>query len=311
MLPAIAHAENSRLAGSAEAACVVQPEGPLTYPPRVLARKDFGTVQAELTFEAPDRAPQVKILDEGGSVAALVDAVIVHAKGLRMPCLAGDRPVKLRQDYVFVPNDGRKVMATQLVDERDAAREEKLRCVRHASGESRPEYPGLALDRSEQGKVLVRLSFTAADQPSGVEVLTYGGFHHLRDAVLDHVAGLRMPCLGSGEPVVAERIYDFRLEGGPRTVLRDVGLLEFLRAVDKLEPAFFDTNAMGCPFDLRVSYWQPYDANKVREIETTDPLRKPLLAWLSRLSLRLPERQRDALLGEESTMHVPCVKLDL
>lgn len=69
----------------------------------------------------------------------------------------------------------------------------------------------------------------------------------MRRAVNDFVAGYRLPCLKGG-PAGFSVVFDSRIQDGDRTVIKDLPLLEFLRAADSMQrPASLDLTAMGCP----------------------------------------------------------------
>ena len=310
-----ARAQQSELGVSASLGCLapsLEQRGVPTYPENLLRGKDGGTVHIELTFTAPDAAPRMTLLNKEVVFDALVDAVRDHVRRLRLPCMnpAAD-PVTLRQDYVFVPNDGRKVMASALVDRADEARRRMLACISHAEGIPRPEYPAESRRREEQGKVFLKVRFVAPDKPPEVDVLASTKFNALRAAVLKHAEGLRLPCL-KAEPIEVTQLYIYKLEGGARAVLRDTTLTQWLGAARAWRgPVFFDFATMGCPFDVRLSYFAPHASNGVREVETSNAARRPFLDWLAKIELNFPEPTNTRLLGDTTTISIPCGTLDL
>ena len=310
-----ARAQQSELGVSASLACLtpsVEQRGVPTYPENLLRGKDGGTIQVELTFTAPDSAPRMSLLNKEVVFGALEDAVRDHVRKLRLPCMnPGADPVTLRQDYVFAPNDGRKVMASSLVDRADEGRRRLLGCLAHAEGIPRPDYPAESRRRDEQGNVFVKLRFVAPDKPPEVDVLASTTFKALRVAVLKHVEGLRLPCI-KAEPIEVTQLYIYKLEGGARAVLRDTTLTQWLSAARAWRgPVFFDFNTMGCPFDVRLRYFAPHASNGVRELESSNVARRPFLDWLSKIELNFPEPANTRLLGDTSTVSVPCGTLDL
>jgi hypothetical protein len=68
---------------------------------------------------------------------------------------------------------------------------------------------------------------------------------------------------------------------------------------------------MGCPFDLRLSYYRPHRRNVVSELENTNPARAAFMDWLSMVTLNLDSANNTAILGDQITVSVPCGKLDL
>ena len=282
------------------------------YPEDSLRRKDGGTVKLELQFSGPDQAPRVTVLDESASYDALTDATLRHVAGFRIPCMApGSPPVRLRQDYVFVPNDGRKVMSSRPVDLAQPARGASLSCMRHVDGESAPTYPEAARRDAVVGKVYAELRFTSPNMEPDVRILAEGRrMGWLTSAVLSYAKGLRLPCL-TGEPESFRILYTFKMDGGRWTVLKDMTLKTFLSAVQQLPPAYFDLNTMGCPFDLRITYMQPHRASTVGELDSVRPEREALMGWLSGLRLNLDDNANTSVLGDDFTLHVPCGILDL
>ena len=267
----------------------------------------------ELRFRAADQAPKVTVLDEDRqTLGALEDAVREHVVHLRVPCMAAGSPaVVLRRDYVFVPNDGRKVAASQPRDQADSARREQLACITHLKGLKRPDYSRLALRDAKQGNVYVRLRFEAPDQPPMLEVLAASRHTVLVAEVRDYAADLRMPCVGS-QPVEHTQLYKFRIEDGARSVLRDMSLVQLVGAARDLpRGVYFDLNTMQCPFSLRLSYFRPQGPNEVRALGNNHPARQAFMDWLSQITLNLPAELNTEVLGQTITVEVPCGTVDL
>jgi hypothetical protein len=286
-----------------------QPE----YPESLLERKDGGVVKVELVFSAPDAAPAVRMLDENAD-PLLVQSVRKHARGLRVPCMApGADPARLVQTYVFSPNDGRTVMATAARDHDDAQRRLRYSCLQRILPGVRPEYPYPSQRKEEQGKFLVSLRFVSATAEPAVVFVDADRSANLRGAIEEFVKGYRLPCLGA-EAVELSMMFTFQMEGGARTRLRDLSLRQFLGAVEPSSiamPVFLDLYTMACPFDVRLVYHRPHSANSVLQVADNEPLRQPLLDWLSQMTLRLPPAQNRAVLGETMTVTIPCGTVDL
>lgn len=286
-----------------------QPE----YPESLLERKDGGVVKVELVFSASDAAPVVRILDENAD-RLFGRAVRDHVGRFRVPCMApGADPARLVQTYVFSPNDGRTVMATAPRDHDDAQRRLRYRCLLRILPGVRPEYPRASERLDEQGKYLVSLRFVNATAEPAVVFLDADRSRNLRLAVEEFVKGYRLPCMGT-EPVELSLLFDFSLEGGSRTRLRDVSLREFLAGVEPSSvamPVFFGLDTMACPFDVRLVYNRPHQTNSVLEVANHEPMRQPLLDWLSQMTLRLPPDRNRAVLGETMTITIPCGTVNL
>ncbi len=314
LLPAAALAANDppQLEPSAALQCLYRGPQPLLYPPDLLERKDGDTISVQLTFTRPDAEPSVVFPGDRYTLEGLRTAVREHVRAFRLPCLgASGATVVLRQVYVFTPNDGRKVVSSKLRDDAEAAMQQQFGCLKHVDGGLDTEYPSHARRDEEQGNVLVRLTFTRPDQPPTTEVLASPKGRWLRGHAERQVAGLRLPCL-QGAPAKGTLLFKFSLDGGNRTVLRDMGLLRLIGAAKDLpRGVYFDLHSMGCPFDLRLTYMRPHQTNTVRQLETGNPARQPLLDWLEDISLNVDERLNTALLGQTMTVSVPCVIIDL
>lgn len=314
VMPNTARAHDASLAASPESVCLTHLSGEDAkppYPPDLLERKDGGTVTVDLIFRKPGQAPEVKL--NGAQVDhGFISVVKKHVADLRIPCMQPDSPaVTLRQSYVFTPNDGRKVIASMPEDLADSKRQEQLACMSYTGGKADFYYPKSALRREEQGNYLVKLRFAGPDQAPAVEWLAAAPSSTLKNAVLTSVASMRLPCL-QDQALTVEYLFKYRLNGGKRTLLRDMNLAQFLSLASSYSsPAYFDLNSMACPFDLRVSYRRPYAGNRVSELEAADPARKPLLSWLSKVTLKLREEDNINVLGEEFLLTVPCGALDL
>ncbi len=309
-----AAAQTTAIAPSAQVACMThitgasQPE----YPPLLLDRKDGGTLDTTLTFSNAALGPDVKVADDGLLLAGLADAVKKYAQGLRVPCLAANAPpVVMKVSYVFIPNDGRKVVSSRPRDTADDARLRQVDCVAHKDGDKQPQYPYSALAAEVQGPVLVKMTFSAPDKPPVHEIVASVNSRHLRSAVMRYVEGLRMPCL-TGAPVAMSINFQFRLIGGTRTLINDMNLSTFLGFVKQVpRGVYFDLTTMGCPFDLRVIYGMPHIYNHVGELEKSVPARRPFLDWLAGLEFALPEARNTQVLGQEFVLQVPCTIVNL
>lgn len=283
---------------------------PIVYPARSLERRDGGAVQVELLFNAPDQPPRVKVLDRLVE-RELIGVVKEHVEQLRVPCMQrGTQAVRLRMDFVFRPNDGRKVITKAPIDLDDERREALGKCLRHVDGRDLPEYPVEHLQAGKQGKVYVRLTFVDKDLPPRLEAIASSDSRFLW-RVTKYAEGLRLPCLDR-EPLSWTRLYSFTLLGGERTLLQDTTLSKLLaHATLPKTPVHFDFGDMQCPFDLRVTYRRPFDRNSVKQVETDNPARQPLMDWLGDLQLNISGDVSLRVLGDIFNLSVPCGTLDL
>lgn len=314
LLAAPLRAQEVSLAPSLAQGCLILlPGGPdrPEYPESALKRKDGATVSVELQFDSPHYIPSVRWLDDNYG-SSFKEAVSAHVARYRVPCIPeqGGKAL-LRQTFVFDPSDGRKVMASVPQDPVDAQRNEVLGCLGHTKGKLLPDYGMSALRDGEQGKYWVSLDFQAPDQAPQVRWLAESPSWRLKEAVAEHVKELRLPCM-TASPVRVEQLFNFRIEEGARTRIKDMDLQKFLGAAQNLPlPALFDTRNMACPFDLRVRYYQPHGLNQVGELEQSNPVRQPFLDWLAQVKLKVDAATSLLLLGEQFTLSVPCVRVDL
>ncbi|MCG2594690.1 hypothetical protein LZ009_18075 [Ramlibacter sp. XY19] len=164
------------------------------------------------------------------------------------------------------------------------------------------------------GRVLVRLTFAAADKAPEAQIVFDGGNAVLRDFVKKEVDDYRMPCLKPGDqPIKAVRLFVYPGSEPMRRLTQELSLVDVLKITRdlKAQSVRFDLNEMGCPFKIKFAPWQPYAPNAVREIGASDPRRASFLKWLRELPLNLPEQLMRTAAGEVSTVSVPCAVLDL
>jgi len=89
--------------------------------------------------------------------------------------------------------------------------------------------------------------------------------------------------------------------------------MQFLSSVKDIrkQRLLFDLTAMGCPFDLRLQYRQPFMPNDVRELDNRNPARRPFMRWLAAAELDIPGNTLDSVFADSTTLRVPCAKLDI
>ena len=280
------------------------------YPAELLRLKQGASFEAEFVFAGPGTAPDVRFPTDPD--VEYRDAVVAYAKQLRLPCMdKAGAPVTLKQGFDFVPNDGRKVAWTTPAEPLDSQRREQLKCI-VSDAEARPEYPLDMVRAGRQGTVVARIRFVASDRPPEVEILDNGGGHHFGDNVVRMAATMRMPCLRDA-PVEMMMHYRFIIDGASRPVLGDLDLKSFLATVKPVAPgsAFFDTRTMKCPFDVRLTWQQPYEPNLVAELEEDVPARHAFLDWMAQREFNIAARSSNLLLGQQMTVHIPCATIDL
>jgi hypothetical protein len=309
-----AAAQTVMLAPSEALACMTPPaaeRGTPEYPPLALERKDEGTIRVELVFEQADAAPVLRVLSENYD-STMLAAVDRHVRRLRVPCQpAGAEPARIVMEFVFRPDDGRRVVALPPLDASEAERRRQAACLTRIEPGSKPEYPRKAMQDGEQGNFLVRLRFDDPTAPPAATFVAGRESGTLRRSLAAFLPGYRLPCL-RGAPVALDVVFKFRLEGGDRVVINDMSLTRLVSAAKTMPlPARFDFNRMGCPFDVRVDYYQPYKDNITHSVGEARPERREFLAWLAGVQLRLADDQQLRVLGDRFTVSVPCATMDL
>jgi hypothetical protein len=314
LLAAPAVAQIVSLPPSRAIECMTPPaaeRGVPEYPERHLERKDGAAVPVELVFTAPDVPPRVRNLTEVFQSADFFEAVQRHVQVLRVPCMPpGAEPVRLLQRYVFQPHDGRRVVGLPPRDAADRERAAQAACLMRITPEKVPEYPVLALRAGEQGNFLLRLRFAEPAAAPQATVVAGPKSTRLRASLEAFVPGYRLPCL-RGEPMELDVAFIFRIEGGARTVINDLGLRRLVQAAEFAPPARFDFGSMGCPFDVRLTHYQPFKPHVVAQLGEAREERRDFIHWLSQVRLRLDKDQPLELLGQSFTVSVPCGSLDL
>ena len=105
--------------------------------------------------------------------------------------------------------------------------------------------------------------------------------------------------------------FEFRFEQSAHG-FKPLDLLQLMAVVSNIDQATvdMDTGTMGCPFDLKFGYHQPFLPNRVGEVSASDLSRRPLPSWLEGIHLNLPRRTQDSVFADTTTVTVPCVKID-
>jgi hypothetical protein len=276
------------------------------YPFAAYKSGEVGRVLVEMHFTGAALRPALTVLSNSGD-DSFVDAVRQHVRRLRVPCLPPGTEVRLRQEFVFQPN-AQAVFWGPAADPLDETRSALLKCLKHVSGAKSPDYPRELLREGRQGRVLARLRFNSDDQAPTAQVFTTASARGFGQTVEEWVRGFRLPCY-AGEPIATSAVFIFRIEG-EAFGFRAMGLAGFASRVRhlKTEGLQMDTRTMGCPFDVKLDYRQPFMPNSVGVLGTADARRQPLVDWLSRAELDLLPRQTDAVFADSADIHVPCAQ---
>lgn len=289
----------------------VADRGSPEYPERQLFAKSGGVVQVALTFTSKDSAPRVRILNPNQwSENAFEDfsrSVERFVSRYRLPCWT-QGTAEVRQDFRFSP-DSKKAFALDVAD----APSEMLKsdCKLEYLGE-KPVYPHSA--QSPTGNVYLRMKFMQRDEPPIVTVVYGGGHYLLAETTKSWVQQYRLRCAKPLEnPVETTHTHRFTPPGGVKVVLKDMALIPFLQSTDRKSwgTPKFDTNSMACPFEVKMTLLQPHGPNVVKELERKEPSRKDFLQWLTTLVFKYPDGYERYLVGDTTTIAVPCMVLDL
>lgn len=270
-----------------------------------------GRVQATVALPGGLFGNQVEIQSSEGG-AAFEAEVRRWLRTVEAPCLAPGETAVLRYDFVFQP-DRREVAPSDPQDAQEAEHDKLLKCMKHVGEAKAPEYPGFALRKQLQGRVMGYLSFGAADQPPQLEMLQRPSAEEFRGAIERWAAGLRLPCHPGGGPLKARVLFVFRIEGDGAFGFKPMRVLDLLGVGKGVRerPLSIDTTQMGCPFDLRLTYLRPERPNLVGEVGQSDPRRRPLLELLRGLELDMRSHTLDAVYADTADVTVPCFRLNL
>jgi hypothetical protein len=314
-------AQSSAVSPTAAQRCLTRGEltlGTPKYPDTAYQVRAKGRVTVELEFSAPDAPPKVVKLEaksEDGSrhATAFERAVEEFIAAYRIPCLPPGEKSRLTQEFAFEPFGKRDVtyIASFSADEQRA---DKFRgCVKHLTPDKRPEYPHADLRAERQGTAVVRAVFKDGANAPAVNLLDEGGSRWFGETGLAHAQGFRMPCHDGAGAVEFVFHYQFKIEGGNRVALTDAPLNTWVRYFKGYRDAnvYFDTNTMGCPFEVDFTLMQPYSLNRVGEIGKANPERRFLLDWLTRQQFDFPAPSLNRLLGQRAVLTVPCMVLDV
>lgn len=290
------------------------PAQPVAFPAD--AREgDGGVVRARMTFQGPNAAPSVEIFANTAG-PAFGEAVAAQVAGYRWTCPPEDGAgaVVLTQEFQFVPGAERLVIVGGTWRTR-RARDATLAGCEWTAPEV-PDYPTRSriLESPDNGAVLLKLLFRGPDEPV-VTVLTETAPRRFVAVAREHGAKYRIRCPDASVfPFEARVPYRFEMPGTVRYSFRPTTLKSFLGTVDTIETerVRHDFHTMGCPFDVDLGYWQPYDANRATSAGDRADDRREFLEWLGRLRLRTSsDRTQNDLAGTTLKIHVPCLVLNL
>lgn len=286
-----------------------------TYPSGV-AYETSAVVRVHLTFASSDAAPDVEVKFNNGP-EAFADAVRDHVATYRLPCLPSGKKIVGAQEFQFVQRGPSSAVLKSAARNADGYLNLSPDCMAGILGAPPPVFPAARFNEPYEspGAVLVRITFTAPDQPPLTKILYDGGDRRRSAAVVRSVSEYRLRCMQPGdEPAVAVQLFDFRYQGDDPIRLKDeLPLVQFLTLVKGIQQQTvrFDFTTMGCPFQVKLSLYQPYHTNGVKEVGQPDPNRREFVEWLRNLQVVLAPSLMKTTIGQRTTVSVPCVLLNL
>jgi len=262
-----------------------------------------------LRFEAADKPPVIELLAgriEGGT-PALFEAYLSE---YRLPCLdATEGPFELLQEFLIPAKDG-QVESAAVVDvigpsmQRaciDLVPPEQFQYPKSMSMNALTVVFGLRFPVGGVTEPAVEVLYQSLGRSLARELASYyGGSKACQRGTVRHGRYLLPHMYTQGE----------RRNDAPR--FKDGSLFDLL-AVAKSQQlkAYFDTTAMGCPFQLEWMLLQPAGSNHVSELGEHDAGRAGLMAYLRGLELDLSPVARQQLTGQSMKLTVPCGELNL
>ena len=260
-----------------------------------------GRVRIGTEFTGPDSPPRVVVLETSGN-AGLDEAVVLFvSNNYRAPCMRpGDPPVQAEQDFNFVSNSPTTFGTRLLAFEKDDAA--RVACVTRVDKALQPAYS----DHGLLGSVLAEATFRSPDAEPDIALVVAAPSSVLNDAAREFMRGYRMPCF-SGQAVRAVQLFRFR--GGTRSL--DTTLRAYLKLMRDGEhpPVAFDPQALGCPFSLTLTYWEPAYRNRIA-LPGVQTHQEPFFEWLASLRMNGNPDTENLLLGERVYIRVPCGKIE-
>lgn len=279
-----------------------------------------GFIRAELTFTRADEAPTVVWLAPESVLPEVKKAALAQFAAYRLPCLEGP-PVRAVQEAQYQQGLGwlwPPVRPVATVAAPQSA------CLQQPAGMTLPPGPVFS-----EGfvRVMAETRFDDAhpEAPDATVVLLNSRGDRkipkwFGQVVRNHVARYRLPCRQPGEPLRAFRAeFNFFVDvsQAPEIKLPPLSLAELLNHVPgrKGMRAFFDFDSMSCPFQLRLTHWQPAWPNEVREVvaaaSAPNANRRELMAWLAELDVDSAPHEPVELVGKSRVIEVPCGRLML
>ncbi len=285
------------------------------FPEVALKAAQIAVTRVRLRFVSADQAPVVDVTYNSGDETFAL-AVREFVATYRLPCMnpAGGA-VEATQEFQFVSRGPEPLVVLapprskgRTIGDLDAA------CLAPIFNAPPPAYPPDARTRGEFGTVVIQVTFVSAEAEPDVKVLYNAGSRLLGNVARNAAAKYRLPCMKPGEPPLSGiQSFKFSFGDGESQLQPQVSLLQLAAMIKDVaaQKVRFDFNTMGCPFDLKFSPYRPYTSNRVAELVTSDPNRRELLEWLRAATLDIPPQAMKTVIGNSTTVSVPCGVLDL
>lgn len=265
-----------------------------------------GLLRLKLRFVAADQPPQIEVLLNrvDPDMALLAKR---YVEGYRLPCLhAKDHPIEAVQEFSF-HRWGTEPPVQWLAKETSLAG--RIQTPSSADlGDSRYFEPG---------KALVEFQFVEGRDEPDVRFIFSGFNTAFQRDIERHVRRYRLDA-SVARPLKGRQAFAMKGSDTGATKFRltkdDFTLVEFLRMVGNVreQPVDLDLDSMSCPFAVRLNLRQPFESNRVFQLETHNPNRAYLVNWLSQLQLRFSsEAQKKDLYGSDLRIQIPCGRLNL
>ena len=278
--------------------------------PAWIAPGSEADVRVKLGFETPDGPPTVTLLFNTGN-AAFAKTVLDFALNYRMPCLAAGQSFTSERTFSFTDGARRpKLLQARMPGQGiEALPDDCTVGIRKAPLPDYQEYPSPVL------KTLARMVFNGPDKPPIAEMLFDTGPSKWTVAIRSLIETYRLPCLKpGGSELIIEQVFGYDTSPvTPRDKRRGVTINQLVGLLKnpKQGSRRFDFDTMACPFKLTFELYRPYTSNRVSEMGEANANRKDFVEWLRGVAFDISEFNLRGVMGEPSTLLVPCGVLDL
>lgn len=284
------------------------------YPERAYAENRSAKVQARLVFTGPEDAPDVEIKSNSRDVD-FEREVRKYLDRYRMPCMKkGQAALSAEQQFVFTAHDRRVSVSKNMAAHFFSEHSECLNDIELRYPTQLTRKAALGQDPAEQANVILDITFKKRGEAPEIRTVYGGGDRMLEAAAVDSARDYRYQCeITDAKGLTGRQTFTFLIQDGARARFQNMDIRGLLKLAEKSSwvGAKFDTNTMACPFDLRVTMYQPADKNWVSELDTRNPDRQAFIDWIRNMAFKVPKKVLPMLMGDSFDLHVPCVSFDL